>query len=144
MARQFGQYSPVVPLGTTWEDSIQLTDENNVAIDITGYAVRAQLRVAIPKVDPATGKALADPVIEFTTAAYYATAPAWPVYESFSVPAPTNGTILLAAAPPITWVCSPDNAKRKLVWDVRLVNPATGYTIPVVWGKPTFLPARTV
>lgn len=144
MARQFGSYSPIVPLGVTWEESIELADENGDAIDITGYAVRAQLREAIPEVDPDTGAALAVPVLELTTASYYATAPTWPVFEAFTVPTPTNGTILLTVEAGDTWTGSPDNAKRKLVWDIRLVNPSTGYAIPVVLGKVTFTPARTV
>jgi hypothetical protein len=52
--------------------------------------------------------------------------------------------MLLAVPADDTWTLSPDNAKRKLVWDVRLVNPDTGYAIPVVQGKVTLLPARTV
>lgn len=144
MARQFGDYSPVVPLGVTWEESITFQDEAGTAIDLTGYAVRAQLREDIPDVDPDTGDAIEDPVLEITTASYYGTAPAWPVLEAFSVPDPTTGTIELSVAAADTWTASPDNAKRKLYWDVRLVNPNTGYAVPVVQGKVAFLPARTV
>lgn len=43
MARTFGTYSPVVPLGTTWEESLVLEDADGMPIDITGYDVRAQL-----------------------------------------------------------------------------------------------------
>lgn len=143
MARQFGSYSPAVPLGLTWEETIVLEDAGGTPIDLTGYAVRAQLREAVPVIDE-TGQPLDVPVIELTTAGYYATMPAWPVVEGFSVPTPTNGTLLLAVPAPDTWVASADNAKRKLVWDVRLVNPDTGYAIPVVQGKVTLLPAVTV
>lgn len=142
MARQFGQYSPSVPLGTTWEESILLEDELEAPIDLTGYSVRAQLRTAIP--ETSGGAATTDPLLEITTAGYYGTPPAWPVVEGFSVPTPANGTLLLALAPnDYTDVVSPSNAKTKLVWDVRLVN-GSGYTIPVVNGKPTFLPRVTV
>lgn len=142
MARQFGSYSPVVPLGTTWEESIVLEDEHGTPIDLTGYQVRAQLRATIPTL--ASGSPTTQPIFELTTAGYYATAPAWPVIEGFSVPTPTNGTILLLApAAQFTPLASPTNAKTKLVWDIRLVN-GSGYTIPVVSGAVVFLPARTV
>jgi hypothetical protein len=144
MARQFGSYSPAVPLGITWEESLVLEDENGTAIDLTGYAVRAQLRDAVPVVDAVTGAAVTVPVIEVTTQAYYTVVPAWPVVEGFSVPTPANGTILLAVAPADTWKCSPNNAKRKLVWDIRLVNTSTGYAIPVVNGKVSMLPGVTI
>jgi hypothetical protein len=144
MARQFGSYSPAVPLGLTWEETLVLTDDAGTAIDLTGYAVRAQLRDEVPVVDDVSGEPLTDPVMELTSAGYYATAPAWPVVEGFSIPTPADGTMLLAVPADDTWTLSPDNAKRKLVWDVRLVNPDTGYAIPVVQGKVTLLPARTV
>jgi hypothetical protein len=144
MARQFGSYSPAVPLGITWEESLVLEDETGAAIDLTGYAVRAQLRDAVPVVDADTGAAVTDPMIEVTTPDYYTVLPAWPVVEGFSVPTPANGTILLAVAPADTWTCSPDNAKRKLVWDIRLVNDSTGYAIPVVNGKVSMLPGVTI
>lgn len=142
MARQFGTYSPSVPLGITWEESLLLEDETGAAIDLTGYAVRAQLRDAVPAV--AAGVAATDPVLELTTAGYYATLPAWPVVEGFSVPTPTNGTILLAVSSVDTWTGSPTNARRKLVWDVRLVNTSTDYSIPVVQGSVLMLQARTI
>lgn len=144
MARQFGSYSPAVPLGLTWEESILLEDEDHTPVDLTGYAVRAQLRDAVPVVDDVSGEPIDEPVIELTTAGYYAVMPEWPVVEGFTVPTPANGTLLLAVPAPETWLASADNAKRKLVWDVRLVNPDTGYAIPVVSGKVTFLPAVTV
>lgn len=142
MARQFGTYSPSVPLGITWEESLVLQDEAGVPIDLTGYAVRAQLRDAAPVV--AGGVAASAPVLELTTAGYYATLPAWPVVEGFNVPTPANGTILLAVSPADTWLASPTNARRKLVWDVRLVNKTTGYAVPVVQGSVLLLQAKTV
>lgn len=144
MARQFGSYSPAVPLGITWEESLVLEDESGAAIDLTGYAVRAQLRDAVPVVDDLSGEAVTDPVIEVTTPGYYTDPPAWPLVEGFSVPTPADGTILLTVAPDDTWKCSPDNAKRKLVWDIRLVNTITAYAIPVVSGKVSMLPGVTI
>ncbi len=143
MARAFEVYGPVVPLGATWEEEIQLTDANEDPIDLTGYDVRSQLRVAVPVV--AEGAATTAPILELTTADFYDTDPDWPVVAGWSIPSPTNGTMLLAVAPgDFTDVVSPVNAKVKLFWDVRLVNKVTGYTIPVVTGKAVFLPRTTV
>lgn len=144
MARQFGSYSPVVPLGLTWEESLSLEDETGVPVDLTGYSVRAQLRADVPAVDPVTGVAGTEPLMEITTAGYYSATPAWPVVEGFSIPSPTSGTILLAVPAASTLICSPNNTKQKLVWDVRLVNKSTSYAIPVVTGKVLLLPRVTV
>ncbi len=80
--------------------------------------------------------------MEITTAGYYVTPPAYAV-AGFSVPTPTNGTILLSIGPGAFWRASPLNAKRSLVWSIVLVN-ASGYVIPVVSGKVAFLPNNTV
>lgn len=141
MARTFGTYSPVVPLGTTWEESFVLEDESGAAVDITNYHVRAQLHEDVPgrelgAVDP-------EPLLEITTASYYPTPPAWQVIEAFDVPTGTDGEIRMLLDAADTWIMSPDNTKRKFVWDIRLVGPSD-YTIPLISGKVTFLPARTV
>lgn len=142
MARTFGTYNPAVPLGTTWEESLILEDANGNAINITGFDVRAQLHEAVP--GRAGSEALPVPVLELTTEDFYSTAPAWPVLEAFSVPTGTDGRILLRVEADDTWLASPGNTKRKMQWDIRLVNKATGYVIPVVSGVVAFLPARTV
>lgn len=143
MARSFGDYSPVVPLDTTWEESIALTDQNGAPINLTGYAARAQLRSVLPV--SVAGIPTTTPLLELTTTAYYGTLPAWPVYAGLSIPTPANGVILLAVpSASYSAVVSPTNAKVKLYWDVKLVNQSTGYTIPVVAGKTTFLPAVTI
>lgn len=146
MAKQFGAFSPAVPLGLPWAETFILTDAAGTPVDITGLAVRAQLREAIPVRVDATGIAVKDPVLEITTAGYYgATPPPWPVIEAFSLSAtPTDGTITLAMDADDTWIASPTNAKRKLVWDIALVNSVTGYGIPVVQGKVTMLSRRTI
>lgn len=143
MAREFGEYSPAVPLGTTWEESVTLEDENGAAIDISDYDVRAQLRVVPVRRDADTGLAAANPQLELTTAGYYPTPPAWPVFEALSVPSPANGTILLKLDVADLWTASPTNEKRRLFWSILLVNKMTDYTIPVVQGNVVFLPAVT-
>lgn len=144
MARQFGSYSPVVPLGLTWEESITLQDSAGAAIDLTGYAVRAQLRPALVARDPDTGLGASDPLLELTSASYYGSAPAWDVIEALSIPTPANGTILLTVPAADTWKLAPTNVKTKLLWDLALVNTGTGYAIPVVSGKVSALPRVTI
>lgn len=141
MARTFGSYSPVVPLGTTWEETLALEDADGMPIDITGYDVRAQLYSMQPT--RVAGEPDPVPVLELATPGFYAVPPAWPVFEGFQIPTGTDGLVLLRLNAADTWVASPDNAKRKLLWDVRLVD-ASGYTIPVVTGAVVFLPARTI
>lgn len=141
MARTFGSYSPAVPLGTTWEETLVLEDAEGMPIDITGYDVRAQLYGAQPA--RVAGGPDPVPVLELTTPGFYSVPPAWPVFEGFEIPTGTDGLVLLRLNAADTWVASPDNAKRKLLWDVRLVD-ASGYTIPVVTGAVVFLPARTI
>jgi hypothetical protein len=136
MARNYGSYSPVIPVNVAWEESIELTDEDDVAIDLTGYDVRAQIYADYPVRDPDTGLAETEPVLELTTADYYAVAPAWPVVEGWSVPTPTNGILLLQVLVEDLWQLNETNQRRiQYVWDVQLVNDA-GYSIPVVSGKP--------
>jgi hypothetical protein len=141
MARQFGAYSPKVPLGTTWEESLVLEDADGNVIDLTGYDVVAQLHTSPPSRNEETG-AGSEPVLEITTAGFYDT-PEDYVVEGFSVPDPDDGTILLLVAPEDFWRVSPANRRAKLVWSIMLVNDV-GYTIPVVAGKVAFLPNNTV
>lgn len=142
MARQFGSYSPVVPLGVTWEEELILTDENDAPVDLTAYAVRAQFWEEVPEIDPDTGLPTVDPVFELTTADWYDPAPEWDVFDDVVVTA-VEGKIMWAVAVEDLWTASPDNVKRKLVWSLILVKD-DGYAIPAVQGATTFLPARTV
>lgn len=144
MARQFEEYSPGVPLGVTWEDQIILQDENGDPVDLTGYAVRAQFYVSRSLRDPNTGAPLTPPVIEIVSEDFYTTLPTWPVIEAVSIPAPTTGTITLRVEVQDLWRFAPRNDKQKYEWSLLLVNPSSGYAIPVVYGKPVFLPAVTI
>lgn len=141
MATQFGSYSPVIPSNTSWQESIQLVDENQVAIDLTGLKIHAQLRTAVPVAS--AGVPATNPIMELTTAAYYGAAPAWPVYEGLSASTPTNGTIVLNV-PRDTFlpVLNPTNSKVRYVWDIVLVA-ADGTIQPVISGKCIFTPGVT-
>lgn len=144
MARQFGSYSPTVPLGLTWDESIALDDENGDAIDLTGYDVVAELYAEAPVRDPDTGLATVEPVLQITTAGYHTVAPAWEVSEGATIPAPTNGTIVLSVSVDDVWLLSPTNVRVTLYWAVVLVDQLTDYRIPVVTGRVIVLPTNVV
>lgn len=144
MARQFGQYSPVVPLGVTWEEQLQLLQDDGSPVSLIGYDVIWQFCAAKPDRDADTGLPTTDPEFELTTAGWYSVAPAWPVFEAISIPTPTNGTIQSLLDFGDLWTASPDNSKRKLYMSIVLVNPDTLYAIPVVQGVAVFLQATTV
>lgn len=143
MARQFEEYSPGVPLGVTWEERLILEDEEETPIDLTGYAVRAQFYDNMPARDPATGLPIDPPVVEIVSAGAYTTPPAWPVIEAASIPVPSDGAIVLKVEVIDLWRFSPNNARRKYFWSIKLVTGAE-YAIPVVQGKPVFLQAVTL
>jgi hypothetical protein len=141
MARTFGSYNPVVPLGVTWEETLQLTDADGDPIDLTGYGAQAQLRertaVLVEGEDPEA------PVLELVTAGLHDTPPAWPVVEAITIASPATGTLTIRVEVDELTPASPTNTKRKLLWELRLINEA-GYAIPVVNGKVVFLPACTL
>jgi hypothetical protein len=118
MARTFGSYSPVVPVATTWEEEIVFQDEDGVAVDLTGYVVESQLR---PDLD-------SESVLDLTSTA-----------GDWSVPTPTNGTILLKVAPEAIVDLVPEGEKKaKYLWATVLRRANDNYRIPLVTGKPTF------
>lgn len=144
MARQFGKYSPKIPLGVTWEEPLTLEDEDEVPIDLTGYDAVIELYTAAPVRDPDTGLATVAPLLQITTVDYHAVAPDWPVSEGITIPTPTNGTILVSVEPSDVWLLSETNTRVRLYWAVLLVIKATGYCLPVVSGRPTAVPSNVV
>ncbi len=145
MARDYGDYAPTVPVNVTWEETIVLADENDDPIDLTNYHARSQIYAGEPVRDADTGLAVSPPLLELTTTDYYTVVPDWPVYEGWSIPTPTNGAMLLAVPVAQLWLLNPTNARQvRAVWDVLLVNKATGYAIPVVKGRPIFKGVRTL
>jgi hypothetical protein len=131
MARTFGEYSTDVPLGTTWEESFVLADEDGVALDLTGYKARAQLRTS--------KAALGAPVFELTSEG------ATP--SMFVQPGAVAGLLTILVPSSQVSALSPNNAKLKLVWDIELYIPGTGgeddYVIPCIQGKVNLLPRAT-
>jgi hypothetical protein len=116
MARTFGSYSPVVPVATTWEETIEFADENDAPVDLTGFVVEAQLR-ATP-----TGAS----VLNLTTAGGH-----------WTMPDPTNGTILLKVTPEvIAALLSANQIRRDLLWAVVLRDPTdSNLRLPLVKGR---------
>jgi hypothetical protein len=125
MARTFGEYSPVVPLGTTWEEQIYLDDEDGQPLDLTGYEARAQLRTSVLDVGA--------PALELSS---LGVAPTLFVQRAGVV-----GLVEVAVQVPAVNALSPDWTKRKFVWDIELYIPGSGgapdYVIPCVTGKVT-------
>ena len=118
-----------------------MDETSGAPVDLTGLSVCSQIRPASPVA--AAGVPTTDPLLELTTPDYYATAPEWPVYEGWSIPEPTSGTMVLVV-PRDTFLplLNPTNVKVKYVWDV-VVKAADGTIQPIVSGKPLFLPGTT-
>lgn len=146
MARQYGSYSPAIPLGITWVELLILEDDDGNLVDISDFELRCQFYDDLPTRDTATGFATTDPVFEIiSSGADYSTAPVWPVYEAITLPGTgTDGEILIELDVDDLWTASPSNAKRRLRWELQLWDPVTDETLPVVQGKCTFLPATTM
>ncbi len=111
MARQFGTYSPRVPINVTWEDAIQFLDEAAEAVDLTGFEVHCQLRTS--ELSPIVVLDLSDP---------------------------TNGTVLIEVDPEDLIDLLPLTKKlKKYVWSIVLNRIVDKYRIPLVQGKVTFV-----
>lgn len=145
MARQFGNYSPAWPLGTTIEETFVFEDEDGEPVDLTDCAVRMQIRADETLRDPVTGQGAA-PVLELTSDAelYPVGFSAWPVIECLTVGEsdPTDGTIVLSLPADDTWTLSPTNEKVKLVFDIEIISGND--VIPLLRGKITASPRRTL
>jgi hypothetical protein len=119
MARTFGTYSPVVPIASTWEETIEFADENDDPVDLTGFVVEAQLRPSLTS----------NSVLNLTTAGGH-----------WTMPDPTNGTILLKVTPEvIAALLSASQVRRDLLWAVVLRDPTdSNLRLPLVKGKVSF------
>jgi hypothetical protein len=152
MARQFGDYSTAWPLGTTIEEQFLFEDEDGNPVDLTDCEVRMQIRAAEPVRNPATGQASTAPIIELTSdlGLYPPGFDDWTLHECIRIgadpddPDPTDGTIVLTLPVDDTWPLSPRNEKAKLVFDIEIINTDTDTVIPLLRGKITVLPRRTL
>lgn len=152
MARQFGDYSTAWPLGTTIEEQFLFEDEDGAPVDLTDCAVRMQIRAADPLRDPDTGQAPEAPVMELTSDMdlYPPAFDGWPVHECIRVgadpdmPDPTDGTVVVTLPADDTWALAPTNEKTKLVFDIEIIDTADDTVIPLLRGKITAQPRRTL
>ena len=124
MSRTPANYSMKVVRGATWEDEFTYTDTDGVAIDLTGYSARMQVRQPAGAYGLTTSTTL---VMELTT-----------VDGRLSLPTPTNGQLLLKVSAADTLLLNPDNLKKvKLVYSLELYVPVgvdPEYVIPLVKG----------
>jgi len=144
MAREFAEYSPEVPLNTTWEEQMLFLQENGEPVDLSGYTIaHAQLRLEKLVVTDATnGVPTTQPILELTTEDAYPSPPAWPVAEAITLGG-TAGTIDTKVNVADLRLASPTNAKVKPYWQLVLVGE-DDYRIPIVEGRPTLLPGVTI
>lgn len=117
-----------IPLGTTWEEQWQLTDDDGVPIDLTGYHFRMMVR------DRQTGELL----LTITDVGALPTA---------TITA-ADGQIDIRVEAEVVQDISPTGRKRSTRWDAELYLPATQpdespYVIPVVAGSAVFLSRQT-
>ena len=122
MARDFPE-EPLtisVPLGTTWEEDWELTDDAG-PVDLTGYEFRMMLR-------DRSGALLM--TIDSTSP------------EPRATLLHAEGVIRIRVEAVDVSALSPLNEKLSTRWDAELYK-ADGYVIPVVRGSATFKPRQT-
>lgn len=140
MGRLSGEWDPEIELGATWEDTVQLLDENEDPVDITGYDAVLEFYAEPPVRDPDTGYATVAPVLQLTTAGFPGAAPAWPRAEALTIVTGTDGTITIRAEVSDLWNLSPTNEKAKLHMALALIGDAD-YRIGATNGRAALLPA---
>lgn len=123
MARSFKRLSLRVPLGTTWEESWQLLQsDGGPAVDLTGYQARMHIREYLDDAAPLATLETGD---EITITAL-------------------EGRIDLRMEAPDVTALSPDNERKRLLWDIELYQPGTpDYVIPLFQGSLDLTPRVT-
>ena len=117
-----------VPLGTTWEEQWQLTDDDGVPIDLTGYHFRMMVR------DRQSGELL-------LTITDVGTTP-------MAVIDAVEGQIAISVDAETVQDISPTGKRRSTRWDAELYQPGLSlddvpYVIPVVAGSAVFTARQT-
>lgn len=152
MARTFGSYSPQIPLGTTWEETFRFVDEDGLPVSLVGCNIRAQIRDREVVRDAVTGLGDSNPLIELVnTLSLYPVLPSWPVKAAFaaglnpSTPDPSDGYIRQRVEAADTWLLSPTNRRKLLLWDIEIIDTADNdAVIPLITGRPLATPRRTL
>lgn len=115
MARDFAVPQPIVlPLRTTWEEEWQLMETiDGPPVDLTGYEARMQVR----------DRHANELVLELSTA------------NGMLTIEPLEGIVQVRVEAEDVAAMSPDNERRKLVWDCELFIPGPpDYVIPLFSG----------
>lgn len=133
MSRTPAAHSMTVVRGSTWEDTLDYTDEADAPVDLTGYQARMQVRT----VEGRYGTTALDTlVMELQTGG---------VAPQLVIETPPGGTVpnrtRITVAAIDTLDLNPDNAKKvKLAYSIELFIPAGAepeYVIPLVEGSIT-------
>lgn len=118
-----------IPLGTTWEESWALQDDDGAPLDLTGYEFRMMVRAR-----DAAGTLLLT-----------ITSEAGPDQRA-TIDA-EQGTIAIRVDALTVAQLSPTNAKLRTRWDAELFMPSQAplapYVIPVLAGSATFTSRQT-
>lgn len=130
MSRTPASYTMQVVRGATWEDLFTYKDPDGVAINLTGYSARMQVRTVEGRYGTTTASTL---VMELTTANGRLSIPDQAVTGN-------RGKLSILVSAADTALLNPDNEKkRQLVYGIELYIPASGptaeYVIPLVEGK---------
>ena len=100
MSRTPASFSMPVVRGTTWEDSFEYTDSAGVAIDLTGYEARMQVRTVAGRFGTTTASTL---MLELSTVGLDPLL----VWDTADI-----GRVRIYALPAAHAALNPDNAKR--------------------------------
>ena len=134
MATRLGaRYNMRVQRGASWEDTFAYTDADGVAINLTGYKARMQVRTLVGRYGTTTASTL---LLELnsTNGKLVIDTPA------------TAGTLTLAATPADTQTLSPLNKARvRLAYSIELYNDGVSpeHVIPLAHGVVTVLGENT-
>ncbi len=130
MSRTPATAALTVVRGATWEDEFTYTDENGVAVDLTGYEARMQVRTA----DAMFGTTGAETLLMELSTNDPALNLVWDTAA--------EGRLRVRVAADLTLALNPENAKKvSLVYGLELYRDELDgeYVIPLVQGKLTVL-----
>lgn len=132
MSRTPASYSMTAVRGSTWEEEFTYTDDDGVAIDLTGYSARMQVRDLSGQFGTTTTTTLR---LELDTDG-----------NGLTFDTAAEGRLRLKVAPDVHADLNPSNAKKaKYAYSIELFKTegAGEYVIPLVAGKVTVLGETT-
>lgn len=124
MSRTAATYNMTVTRGATWEDEFTYTDDAGVAINLTGYEARMQIR----ELGDAFGLTTT-PVLTLTTTG---------VTPLLVWDTAANGRLRVEASPTQHTLLNPLNLRRvKYAYSIEVYTTSPEYVLPFVTGKIT-------